>query len=147
MALMTSITHQVLLDTSIIIGFLHGQSDAIALFKQLRKNKIQPGISVMTKIELIIGFNSEKHRAEAELIIADMLCHPLMPNYSDTVAQLLAPFKNDKQRKASMLPDAIIAATAENLAIDICTANINHFNVFSLKRSKVLGYQALLRSE
>ncbi len=132
--------HPIILDTSIIIDLLHNKPQAIDLFTRISSAHHIPGVSVITQIELQVGAKDERHQNALKTIFSQVSCHALTSEIANQVAPLLAQFGNDRQQRAALLPDAIIAATAEHLHANIYTANFKHFNLFALKNSKVIGY-------
>ena len=138
---MAKTIRRAILDTSILIGFTHDHPDAKMLFSTLRRERIVPCISVMTLTEIEIGNIDERHKQEVQKLISEFEYYSFTPEMAPRAAELLAIYKNDRQRKAHMLPDAIIAATAEIERLNIYTANYKHFRDFKLIHSEVIGYQ------
>jgi len=120
---------------------LHNDAKAIALIETIRKSHAHPYVSIMTHIELDIGIVSERHKQEARALLASFYCQELTMDIAKNVSKLLQPFAKDKQRKAQLLPDAIIAATAKHLNADICTANIKDFRALSIQDNQIIEYK------
>lgn len=140
MPLMKTKTKKIILDSNILIGILHNDAKAIDLIRRIRKNYGSPYVSVMTHIELDVGAFTDKQKQAAQLLLASFHCQDLTIEIANGVSQLLQPFARDKQRKSHLLPDAIIAATANHLEADICTANIEDFRTLAIRGDQIIEY-------
>lgn len=140
MPLMKTKSKKILLDTNLLIGILHNDPRAIELIRRLRKSYELPYVSVMTHIELDVGVYTDEQKQAAQSLLESVRCQDLTQEIAVGVSRLLQPFTKDKQRKSHLLPDAIIAATANHLEADICTANIEDFRALAVQNDQIVEY-------
>lgn len=138
---MTPIVPKVILDTSIIIDYLHDIPKAVVLINQLSQKLVIPCVSVITYMELGIGFTSTSQKTKSDKFLSKCDLYSLTPAIARYGIELLQIFGNDSSQKKHMTSDAIIAATAEDIGADIYTNNLKHFRLFSLKKSNIFGYE------
>lgn len=104
--------HRVLLDTSIVIDILNGVESVAEIVQGCDVH-----ISVITRVELMSSFKPTPERtAAAEAFIAD--CNVVQFSYE--VQEMSIGIRRDFRLK---LPDAIIAATARYLGLQLITAD------------------------
>lgn len=139
---MSSPTRRILLDTNMLIGNLHGTPEIVAIFSRLKAEHCKPCISVVTLAEFEAGIKpSSQHEKQMRNFISQYETINLTTEMAKIAGQLLQSLKLDKQQKAGLFPDALIAATAEYLKIDIYTTNIKHFELFPLIHSKLAHFE------
>lgn len=142
--MLSTTTRKILLDTSILIGYLRGSPEIAGLFLRLKDEHYKPCISVITLAEFEAGIKSsslqEKQKRD---FISQYETINLTTEMAKIAGQMLQSINLDKQQKAGLFPDALIAATAEHLKIDICTANTKHFKLFPLVHSKIANFETL----
>lgn len=137
-------TRKILLDTNIIIENLRGKPEAVAIFSRLKTKNYQPCISVITLAEFEAGIKrSSPHEKQLRSYISQYEVISLTTEMAKIAGQMLQSLNVDKQQKAGLFPDALIAATAEHLKIDICTANSKHFQLFPLVHSKITNFETM----
>lgn len=142
--MLSTTTQKILLDTSILIGYLRGSPEIAGLFSHLKAQKYQPCISVITLAEFEAGIKPSSLREKQKReFISQYETISLTTEMAKIAGQMLQSLNLDKQQKAGLFPDALIAATAEHLKIDICTANIKHFKLFPLIHSKIANFETL----
>jgi predicted nucleic acid-binding protein len=140
MTLMTQTIKRAIVDSSILIGFFHNDQRAAKILNQLNDEEIHPCISVITAVELLAGIVSLKHQQQTTDLLNDFEWIAFNSMMAELSGKLLLAFKNDKQKRSSSFPDALIAATAEYYQMDIYTGNKKHFDEFHLQTIKVIGY-------
>ncbi|MBC8346069.1 MAG: type II toxin-antitoxin system VapC family toxin [Candidatus Marinimicrobia bacterium] len=110
-----------LLDTNILIDFLRGKEKAIIFIKGLA---LQPVISTLTVAELFAGVKGKKESVAIHNLID--ACEVIPVN--EEIAEEGGQIKNKYQKSHQIgLADALIAATANILKMDLVTLNQKHF--------------------
>lgn len=111
-----------LLDTNIVIAYLHGISPVCDLVeKLLLKGRLQ--ISAITVGELFSKYKPEE-LVKIETFLAKTGCLPV-----DMIVAKVAGLYRQKfnKKKKLTLPDCLIAAAAKLYGLDLITANIKDF--------------------
>ncbi|MBT3675360.1 MAG: type II toxin-antitoxin system VapC family toxin [Candidatus Marinimicrobia bacterium] len=110
-----------LLDTNILIDFLRGREKAIIFIKRM---KIQPVISALTVAELFAGVKGKRESIAVHNLID--ACEVIPVN--EEIAEEGGNIKNRFQKSHQIgLADALIAATANILKLELVTLNQKHF--------------------
>jgi predicted nucleic acid-binding protein len=119
-------THQVaLVDTDILIDASRGLAQAGSFLDDSMRG---PGvtISVVSAMELIGGCRDSAQLAEVKRLLDALRVLPLTEAISNTARSLMESFALSH---GLLLPDALIAATALDADIPLCTRNVRHFRV------------------
>ena len=117
---------RILIDTDLIIDLLRGYPPAQAFFKNLqegvRKEEITPFISVITEAELQSGANVEdpKQQAGVDGLMGSISKIMVDSSTARTAGDL-------RRRRAIPLLDALLAATALEHGMILCTRNRKDF--------------------
>ena len=113
-----------LLDTCILIDYLRGHDGAARFLEELAE---PPAISSITIMELVAG--ARGHREEEELLrLFSVLA---IKDVDQTIAETAGAYLNRYRKSHAIDPqDAIIAATADFLGIELATLNLKHFPMF-----------------
>lgn len=119
-----------LLDTNVVIDFLRGTELAVSLVRTL---DAPPAISVITVAEIVAGLKNRRDEAGAQTFFNDSILLPV----SSTIAQRAGVFARLYRASHGIdIPDALIAATAEQHKLPLATLNVKHFPMFpKLKRA------------
>lgn len=137
----TTTLPRAIVDSCVIIDFLNNHPKAIALFARLRSSQITPCISAITKVELFTFYGKSLEKQKLSQMLDEMECFPVVSEMAERVAQHMHRFRNDETQQNKLFFDAIIATTAEYYGYDICSANIRHFKLFNLVKSKLITYE------
>jgi predicted nucleic acid-binding protein len=113
-----------LLDTCVLVDLLRPQQKAAGY---LRTQATRPAVSVVTLTELIAGANSRKEELLIDKIMGSMLILPVTEIIARRAGQWL---KHYKPSHGVEVPDALIAATAEEHRLPLATLNLKHFPMF-----------------
>ena len=117
-------TGRTLLDTCVVIDFLRGRQGAIALIKALA---LQPAISSVSVAETFAGLRSQREERAVRQFFSDMK----IVSVDAILAERAGAFLRHYGRSHSMdIPDALIAATAEQHGLTLATLNVKHFPMF-----------------
>lgn len=111
----------VLLDTSVVIDILRGAAPAIAYARGLPE---PPICSEITRVEVARGLRSSERRA-TERLFAALLWVPVDEPIARRAGELGRRFRRSHQGLATA--DLVIAATVEELALELATINVRHF--------------------
>lgn len=114
----------VLLDTSILIDFLRGRSEAVRFVESLTALPIS---SEICRMELLQGLRSEERMAAAELSAA-IEWVPVVEPISVLAGELGCRWR--PSHSGIGVADLVIAATAELTNSTLATLNIRHFPMF-----------------
>lgn len=138
MAILTA-GNKYLLDTTVFINAKRNIGTARQLIFEARTPTIAAGYSIITEAELWFGIRSNNLRTEAEHKI---LLRPFRRYFVNVAiarrAGLMAGAIHQKTNKR-ILPDCVIAATAEYYGLIVCTRNTVDFT----ELSKEFGIQYL----
>jgi predicted nucleic acid-binding protein len=111
----------VLLDTSIVIDILRGAAPAIAYARWLPE---PPICSEITLVEVVRGLRSGERRA-TERLFAALGWVPVDEPIARRAGELGRRFRRSHQGLATA--DLVIAATVEELGLELATLNVRHF--------------------
>jgi predicted nucleic acid-binding protein len=108
-------------DTSVVIDLLRGHSSAIAYARALSE---PPSCSEITRVEVLRGLRSNERRA-TERLFATITWLPV----DEAIARRAGDLGRTWRRSHVGIgtADLIIAATAEELALELATLNVKHF--------------------
>lgn len=109
-------------DTDILIWLQRGNTKA----ELLVENEKERYISVLTYMELLQGAQNKHHQRAIQLFFQDygFITLPLSENIGHRAAVLIDQYSLSHGLRAG---DAIIAATAAENQMLLCTANVKHF--------------------
>jgi predicted nucleic acid-binding protein len=111
----------VLLDTSVVIDILRGAAPAIAYARDLPE---PPICSEITRVEVVRGLRSSERRA-TERLFAALRWSPVDEPIARRAGELGRRFRRSHQGVATA--DLVIAATVEELGLELATLNVRHF--------------------
>jgi predicted nucleic acid-binding protein len=120
----------VLLDTNVLIECLREMPDAIGWYKSLED---RPSISVVSLLELYAGVRSQREEREIHTVRQRLKCVATTEEISERAGSYMRHYRASH---GIDIPDAIIAATAEQHGLRLATLNVKHFPMFpKLKRA------------
>ena len=111
----------VLLDTSIVIDILRGVAPAIAYARGLAE---PPTCSEISRVEVMRGLRSGERRA-AERLLGTLRWVTVDGSIARRAGELGRRYRRSHQGLATA--DLIIAATVEELGLELATLNVRHF--------------------
>jgi predicted nucleic acid-binding protein len=111
----------VLLDTSIVIDILRGVAPAIAYARRLTE---PPSCSEITRVEVMRGLRSGERRA-TERLLGTLRWVAVDESIARRAGELGRRYRRSHQGLATA--DLIIAATVEELGLELATLNVRHF--------------------
>ncbi len=127
-----TLADRLLIDTDVLIDYLRGQSEAVAYLEALTQDLL---ISSVTVAELYAGVREGAERSALDLFITVFEVLPI----NVEIAVKGGLIRRDYRKSHSIgLPDALIAATAEQFGITLITLNRKHFPMLS---SVIVPYQ------
>lgn len=113
-----------LLDTCIVIDFLRGKKEAVEFMRTLTA---KASVSTITLTEIFGGLRSQKEEAVARGFFRE--CK--IVGISETIAEGAGNALRHYQASHGLdVPDALIAATAEQHGLALATLNVKHFPMF-----------------
>jgi len=128
-------------DTNVFIDHLkNNHPQAGSWIKRVVVGEITGTISVMTELEMWVGVNSEDDARETKIALIYFQRLGINSQIAIRASELLKPYKNDKGQYYRMMPDALIAATAEKHGCSIVTANKKHFENLPLGNIRIYSY-------
>ena len=116
-----------LVDTDIIINYLQGREIARDFLMGIIDNSEQGFFSVITEAELLSGSRNADDETAIYSILDCMEAIEVERNIAVTAGKLRQKYYAVYRTE---LPDAIIAATANEYELILATANEKHFNMF-----------------
>lgn len=123
----------ILIDTSIVIDFLHVKDKNDSLLFRLIDKKIPLSLSIISHAELYSGksvWKNKKAREELEEFLSQLTVLPVSTKISMRAGKI-------RSEKGTNLLDVFIAATALEENIPLATLNVKHFqNILGLKLYK-----------
>jgi predicted nucleic acid-binding protein len=120
----------ILLDTNILVDYARRLPAAIAWLKSLPE---PPQMSAVSLLELHVGVRSQREEREIEIICAPLRSLAVTSEIAKQAGSYLRHFVSSH---GIDIPDAIIAATAEQHGLRLATLNVKHFPMFpKLKRA------------
>lgn len=116
----------VLLDTSVLINFLHGKPEALALFRDLTSRRVALAISCITVAELYAGIRLGEE-VETARLIDSLDCLPL----TGEIAKKAGLIRAEQRRlgRTFALDDLMIGATAIAYGFPLITDNRKDFEI------------------
>lgn len=114
----------VVFDTSILIDVLRGDAAALGYVRGVTD---VPTCSEVTRIEVARGLRSGE-RTSAEQLFRVLQWVPLDESIARRAGELGRRW--NRHRPGISLADLVIAATAEQVAAELATANVRHFPMF-----------------
>lgn len=116
-----------LVDTDIIINYLKGREIARDFIMRIIDDSASGFFSVITEAELLSGSRNADDEAAIYSILDCMEAIEVERNIAVTAGKLRQKYYTAHRTE---LPDAIIAATANEYELILATANEKHFNMF-----------------
>lgn len=116
-----------LVDTDIIINYLKGGENAWDFLMKIIDEKASGFFSVITEAELLSGSRNADDESAIYSILDYMEAIEVERNIAVTAGKLRQKYYAAYRTE---LPDAIIAATANEYELVLATANEKHFNMF-----------------
>jgi predicted nucleic acid-binding protein len=111
----------ILVDTDVMVDFLRGHPEAVALVKQCQERIILSGIVVA---ELYAGVKGEEELARLDGLVSLFRIAPV----SAAIARAAGLHKRDYAKSHGVgLADALVAATAQTENADLKTLNVRHY--------------------
>ncbi len=115
-----------LFDTDVLIWCFRGVAKAAKAIE----NDATPTISIVTYMELVQGVRDKKELKSITSFLADMGI-PVLP-LTENIGHRASIYLEEHALKNGMaLADALIAATACERSLTLCTGNAKHFKVIS----------------
>jgi predicted nucleic acid-binding protein len=110
-----------LLDTCVIIDYLRDRQEAVDF---IRHASARPSISAVTAAELFAGARAATEQRRIEGLLAQLMVHSV----DVEVARLGGAYRRRYgQSHGVLIPDALIAATAQLHGARLVTRNARHF--------------------
>jgi predicted nucleic acid-binding protein len=114
-----------LIDTDILVDALRGITDAVDFLASLQADTALQ-ISVISAMELIAGCRNARELSQLRQFLQQIKVLPIDANISWRAHELMNSFFLSH---GLLIPDALIAATALELGLTLCTKNIRHFQM------------------
>ncbi|PSQ85182.1 MAG: PIN domain nuclease [Bacteroidetes bacterium QS_3_64_15] len=108
----------VLLDSVILIDHFNDIDKATDYLRSVRTDAV---LSVVTRAEVLVGFESEKARSRGAALLNHFACLPITVEIADRAAVL-------RRNRGWKLPDAFQAALAKQHSLSLSTRNIRDFD-------------------
>ena len=116
----------VLLDTSVLINFLHEKPEALALFRDLTSRRVALAISCITVAELYAGIRACEE-VETDRLIETMDCLTLTSEIAKNAGLIRA--EQRRLGRSFALDDMLIGATAIAYGFPLITDNRKDFEI------------------
>jgi predicted nucleic acid-binding protein len=115
-----------LFDTDVIIWLLRGDETAIRLVDR----ETNPMLSVVSYMELLRGARNQAEARELRSVLttAGFIVMPLSENIGGRAAVYIEEYTT---RGGLEVPDALIAATATEHNLALCTCNRKHYRIIA----------------
>lgn len=114
-----------LIDTDILVDALRGITDAVDFLARLQADSALQ-ISVISAMELTAGCRNARELSQLHQFLQQIKVLPIDAHISWRAYQLMNSFFLSH---GLLIPDALIAATALELGLTLCTKNIRHFQM------------------
>ena len=124
-----------LVDTDIIINYLKGKGNAMEFLMGIIDARATGFFSVITEAELLSGSRNADDESAIYSILDCMEAIEVERNIAVTAGKLRQKYYAAYRTE---LPDAIIAATANEYELVLATANEKHFNMFKEIEAKYI---------
>ena len=121
-----------LLDTDILVDFLHRITLAEEFLESLRIKGEILTISAITRMELIQGCRNKREMSVILEVLKEFRLIHVTEHISQKAIELM---ENYNLSHGLLIPDAIIAATAINMELELYSRNVRHFSI--IERLKV----------
>jgi hypothetical protein len=108
----------VLLDSVILIDHFNAVDDATAYLRSVQTEAV---VSVVTRAEVLVGFNSEAELMRGAALLDYFVCLPISRPVADRAADL-------RRENSWKLPDAFQAALAKEHDLTLSTRNTQDFD-------------------
>ena len=118
-----------LLDTSILVDFMRGKTEAISFVESLGR---AASLSVVSVAELFTGAKRQTEEREIRDLVGDLQVFVVSQPIAERAG---AHVKHFAASHSLALPDALIAATAEHHGLALATLNVKHFPMFKKLRA------------
>lgn len=115
-----------LVDTSVLIDFLRGDTRAAELLERERR-KAPIHASEITRLEVLAGMRP-KEESSTRLLLSALVWHPVDEDIAERAGQLGREWLPSHSGVDSA--DLAIAATALMLEVHVLTRNVRHFPMF-----------------
>jgi predicted nucleic acid-binding protein len=115
-----------LLDTTVLVDVIRKKEAALDYIDSARKAEGLLHLSIVTKMELIIGCRDKIEVQKTEKLLADYDILDITPLISRKAYELIVRFSKSH---GMAIPDAIIAATTMVKNAVLVTSNIRHFSM------------------
>lgn len=115
---------KVLIDTCVVIDFLRGFPSAVHFFEKM---DFPPVISTITIAELYAGAKTKSKKQAVDAIIETCSVIDVTPEIARKGGEWACKYTPSH---GVDLPDALIAATAEEEGLTLATCNLKHFPMF-----------------
>jgi predicted nucleic acid-binding protein len=110
-----------LLDTCVIIDYLRDRQEAVDF---IRHASARPSVSAVTVAEVLAGARTATEQRRIEALLAQLMVHSV----DLEVARLGGAYRRRYgQSHGVLIPDALIAATAQLHGARLVTRNARHF--------------------
>lgn len=119
---MGSLIMQYLCDTCILIDYLRGKEEAKARLSRDRADGL--GMSSVTYMELMVGAKNKREVGVIKKAFKDFEVIEISESISIKAKNLIEKFTKSH---GLLIPDALIAATALELGVPLCTLNVKDF--------------------
>ena len=126
---------QFLVDTDVIINYLKGKENARDFLIDIIDERAVGFFSVITEAELLSGVRNANDEASIYSILDCMEAIEVERNIAITAGNLRQKYYASHKTE---LPDAIIAATANEYELILATANEKHFKIFQEIKTKFI---------
>ena len=124
-----------LVDTDIIINYLKGKGNARDFIMRIIDERASGFFSVITEAELLSGSRNADDESAIYSILDCMGAIEVERNIAVTAGKLRQKYYAAYRTE---LPDAIIAATANEYGLVLATANEKHFKMFKEIEAKYI---------
>ena len=115
-----------LLDTTVLVDVIRKEETALDYVDSTRKAGGALRLSIVTKMELIIGCRDKAEVQKTEKLVADYDVLDVTPLISRKAYELIVRFSKSH---GMAIPDAFIAATALVENAVLVTSNVRHFSM------------------
>ena len=115
-------TMEYLCDTCILIDYLRGKQEAYNRLSTDRRKGL--GMSSVTYMELMVGALNKREVSVIKKAFSDFEIVDISMPISIKARMLIEKFAKSH---GLLIPDALIAATALELGVPLCTANVGDF--------------------
>jgi len=115
-----------LLDTTVLVDVIRKEEAALDYIDSTRKAESSLPLSIVTKMELIVGCRDKAEVQKMEKLLADYDVLDVTPLISRKAYELIVRFSKSH---GMAIPDALITATALVENAVLVTSNVRHFSM------------------